>query len=525
MKSTIRYDASAELVITTGDQVVGITADTRWTLWTNHKGSPPVGPVELRDVLASCRSDGVDNVIGPFRVNPPWKDGEISRSEGSVAIVRAQLGGDAEPSEPFPMGVHSFNGLSLQSDGTTVWLDSRAGRVLVHDSTDEVPLMRGKEGPFTFAQAVQHRNKLRRRAMHTVVPRAASKVMKGTLSIDGRKSERRPSWLVTTVDQEVGQSIARRKVGTRVEVGLSDATERRLNRDGSQLQLWREFEVGEANDLAELAMSTIRHMTPECALCAMGVAAELFENGNRPTQVTMSTLAAIRGLAGDNRPRSKREVERFEAYADLILNWRIVIRTADGKKAEGELFRSRWKLSDADGSEPTYVGVTLNEDIYDAMKGRGQGFVIPRQLLQVSVKDDWIPRLGVYLAERFNLNWVNRLHKGDPLAEKCATIIERSGILVDFEANRRKCALNGDGSVRHRMASALDDLKRVGTVDDWTRSLKDDPRDDVYRIMPGRDYADAMNDRRRPALESTEANVRRRNERARKKARKAPSGA
>ena len=518
----IRYDASAELVIATVDQVVGINADTRWTMWTNVAGSPLLGPPELPAVLRSCRSDGVDNVLGPFRVDPPWKDGELARSEGSVAIGRAQLGGDAEPLEPFSMGLYSFNGLSLQSDGTTVWLDSRAGRVLVHDSTDEEPLMRGKEGPFTLAQAVQHRNKLRRKARHTVVPPAASKVMKGTLSTIGhRKSESRPSWLVTAVDQYEGQSIARRKVGTRVEVGLSDATERRLNRDGSQLQLWREFEVGEANDLAELAMSTIRHMTPECALCAMGVAAELFENGNRPTQVTMSSLAAIRGFTGDNRPRKRSDVERFEAFADLILNWRIVIRTADGKKAEGELFRSRWKLSDADGSEPTYVGVTLNEDIYDAMKGRGQGFVIPRQLLQVSVKDDWTPRLGVYLAERFNLNWVNRLHKGDPLSEKCATIVERSGIVVDFEANRRKCALNGDGSVRHRMASTLDELKRVGTVDDWTRSLKDDPRDDVYRILPGRDYADAMNDRRRPALESKEANVRRRNERARK----APSGA
>ena len=515
----IRYDASAELVITTVDQVVGITADTRWTLWTNHKGSPPVGPVELRDVLASCRSDGVDNVIGPFRVNQPWKDGEISRSEGSVAIVRAQLGGDAEPSEPFPMGVHSFNGLSLQSDGVTVWLDSRAGRVLVHDSTDEEPLMRGKEGPFTLAQAVQHRNKLRRKARHTVVPEVTSKVMRTTLSNEGRKSERRPSWLVTAVDREEGQSIARRKVGTRVEVGLSDATERRLNRDGSQLQLWREFEVGEANDLAELAMSTIRHMTPECALCAMGVAAELFENGNRPTQVTMSSLAAIRGFTGDNRPRKRSDVERFKSFADLILNWRIVIRTADGRTAEGPLFTEQWIVDD--GTERTYR-VTLNADVYDAMKGRGKGYVIPRQLLHMSVKDDWIPRLGVYLAERFNLNWVNRLHKGDPLAEKCAIIVERSGIVVDFEANRRKCALNGDGSVRRRMASALDELKRVGTVDDWMVNLKDDPRDDVYRIMPGRDYADAMNDRRRPALEG---NVRRRSERASKRARKARSGA
>lgn len=506
----IRYDASAELVITPSDQVVGITADTCWTLWTNHKASPPVGPVELRDVLASCRSDGVDNVIGTFRVNPPWKDDEISRSEGSVAIVRAQLGGDAEPSEPFSMGFHSFNGLSLQSDGTTVWLDSEAGRVLVHDSTDEVPLRRGKDGSFTFAQAVQYRNKLRRRARHTVVPGVTSKVMRTTLSNEGRKSERRPSWLVNAVDQYEGQSIARRKVGTRVEVGLSDATERRLNRDGSQLQLWREFEIGEANDLAELAMSTIRHMTPECALCAMGVAAELFENGNRPTQVTMSSLAAIRGFTGDNRPRKRSDVERFKSFADLILNWRIVIRTADGKTAEGPLFTEQWTVDD--GTERTYR-VTLNADVYEAMKGRGHGFVIPRQLLQVSVKDDWTPRLGVYLAERFNLNWVARLHEGNPLSEKCATIVERSGIVVDFEANRRKCALNGDGSVRRRMASALDELKRVGTVDDWMVNLKDDPRDDVYRIMPGRDYADAMNDRRLPALE---ANVRRRSKRARK---------
>jgi len=520
---SIRYDASSELVIDSGYRVIGITADTRWTLWTNVAGSPPLGPPELRDVLRSCRSDGSDNVIGPWRVDPPWKDGERSRSEGSVAVFRANARvGLAEPSEPFSMGIYSINGLSLHSDGVTVWLDSRAGRVLVHDSTDEEPLMCGQEGPFTLAQAVQHRNKLRRRARHTVVPPGTSRIMKSTLSIDGRKSERRPSWLMTTVDQYEGQSIARRKVGTRVEVGLSDATERRLNRDGSQLQLWREFYVGGADDLAELAMSTIRHMTPECALCAMGVAAELFENGNRPTQVTMSSLAAIRGLAGDNRPRNKREVQRFEAYADLILNWRIVIRSADGKKAEGELFRSRWKLSDADGSDATYVGVTLNEDIYEAMTGRGHGFVIPRQLLQVSVKDEWVPLLGMYLADRFNLNWINRLHKGEPLAAKCATIIERSGVRVDFEANRRKCALNGDGSVRQRMASALDELKRVGAVDDWTVTPKDDPRDDVYRIMPGRDYADAMNDRRFPALEAAKSdNVRR----SRRRARKAPSGA
>jgi hypothetical protein len=345
--------------------------------------------------------------------------------------------------------------------------------------------------------------------------------MRTTLSNEGRKSERRPSWLVAVKDQYQGQSIARRKVGTRVEVGLSDATERRLNKDGSQLQLWRDYEVGEANDLAELAMSTIRYMTPECALCATGVAAELFENGNRAVEVTTSSLAAIRGLTGENRPRKKADVERFQSFAELILNWRIVIRTPEGKTAEGPLFTEQWVV--IDGSERTHR-VTLNADVYDALMSRGKGFVIPKRLLQVSVKDDWTPRLGMYLADRFNHNWVNRLHKGVPLVEKCATIVERSGVLVDFEANRAKCGTTGVGSVRHRMASALDELKRVGTVDNWSVQLKPDPRDDAYRILPGREYADAMNDRRRPALEAKEANVRRRNERTRK-ARKAPSGA
>lgn len=474
-----------------------ITSGRRFTAYTDvpKVGLPVTDAETLRRLMACDTADGIDNVVAPGIVEPKWKNDEMSRQVGATTtIVRMQLGGEVVDPEPKPLGLYSVNGLSFQSDGVRVWVDGKRGRVELHDSTNEEPIMWGTAGPWTLAQAVQHRNKLRRRERHTVLPTNLSTVMKSTRTREGTRSRTLPSWEPVFGTRTEGMMSDKRTMTT-VSVRLSDATERRLHADGRQLRLWRSFEAGSPAELTELVMSTLQYMTPECALCAMGVAAKLFETGNRPTALTVAGLANLRGIP--NERLGAKDKRRLGAFIDLLCNWELIIDDANGKELRGKLFTVQWEAT----SNGTRSGVLLNLNAYvfNELKERGHGYVIPRQLLHVSVKDEWVPKVGSYLADRFNLNYRDRA-KGKDHRESCQSILQRSGVDVDIDENRRKEGLNATGSVRARMTRTLDALVPTGVLESWRVERKDNPADDVYQLVPGREFTQAVVDRRQPAL-------------------------
>jgi hypothetical protein len=472
-----------------------ITSGRRFTAFPSIEGRVDIDEQTWHRIVACETANGIDNAIGPGIVTPKWKNDEPSRQVGSAAfIIRTQQGPGFDNLEPNSLGLYTVNGLSFQSDGIRVWVDGKRGRVELHDSSNEAPIMWGTEGPWTFAQAVLHRNKLRRRERHTVLPTNLSTMMKSTHTREGTRSRTVPSWEPVWGTRTEGTMSDKRRTTT-VSVRLSSATNERLHADGRQLRLFHHFESGRPEELAEMVMSTLQYMTPECALCAMGVASKLFETGNRPTALTVAGLANLRGIP--NERLGAKDKRRLGAFIDLLCNWELIIDDANGKELRGKLFQVQWEAT----SNGTRSGVLLNLNAYvfNELKERGHGYVIPRQLLHVSVKDEWVPKVGSYLADRFNLNYRDRA-KGKDHRESCQSILQRSGVDVDIDENRRKEGLNATGSIRARMTRTLDALVPTGVLESWRVERKDNPADDVYQLVPGREFTQAVVDRRQPAL-------------------------